>query len=88
MKPPKLKDYPQAKKFILEVINTQRGYKALAGKSFAEIVKFASGKGYKITEADLLGELNHYYKNEFPLPYWIQARLGALSTWDGWQREK
>lgn len=88
MKRPKLKCDPSAIKFILKVINTEDGFDRLAGKSFADIVKYAKSKGYDITDVDLLSTLNHYYQNEFPLPYWIASKLGGLGTWGGWQKEK
>jgi hypothetical protein len=86
MKKPKLKRHPEAKKFILEIINTESGFKTLAGKSFADIVKHANSKGYDISDVDLLSTLNHYYKNDFPLPHWIASKLGELGNWVGWEK--
>jgi hypothetical protein len=86
MKRPEFTSNPRAKKFIIKVINTESGHKTLAGKSFADIVRYANRKGYDITDIDLLGTLTHYYRNEFPLPYWIASKLGDLATWGGWQK--
>jgi len=86
MKKPKLKQHPDAKKFILDIINTEDGFKRLADKSFADIVKHANSKGYDISDEDLFTTLNHYYKNDFPLPHWFASKLGELANWDGWQK--
>ena len=77
MKKPTFEIDPTARKFILKVINTDEGYEALAKKSFIDIVKYAKSKGYKITDVKLLSTLSHYYQNEFPLPYWMESKLGS-----------
>jgi hypothetical protein len=81
MEHPKAKSYPEARRFIDEVINREKGHKELAGKTFSQIVSYAKHKGYAIKDTHLVATLLQYYENKFPLPHWLEKNIGVWMNW-------
>lgn len=77
----KAKLHPEAKRFIDEVINSEKGYRVLAGKTFSEIISYANSKGYVIKDTELVATLMQFYDNKFPLPHWLQKNIGVWMDW-------